>query len=122
VGLPLIGIGASVASYGYMGALIRYQMEEAAPAAQDTFNQLARGTSGGVQTIARAVARGLSGRGGGPSKSRPVACEKCNTVNGADAKFCHQCGTPVAQHVCVGCGSALMLGARFCGQCGKVVG
>ncbi len=120
VGFPIIAVGASLTGLGYMSAAMRYYTGEVTPVATQTFKSMAEGMSGGVETIAKAMARGMSSRSG--SEAESLLCEKCNAVNGADAKFCQQCGTPLSRRTCAGCGSALAAGARFCGQCGKVVG
>ncbi len=124
LGFPMIAIGAALSSYGDMGAVARYQVGEMTPVARDTFNTLAKGTAGGVETLARAVSRGL--RSGGPGEAsvgtESIPCSKCQSLNAPEIKFCPQCGTPVVPKVCTACGAAIGAGARFCGQCGKVVG
>jgi class 3 adenylate cyclase len=44
-------------------------------------------------------------------------CSACGHANADDARFCGQCGTPLAQR-CSGCGAALAAQQRFCTQCG----
>ncbi len=49
-----------------------------------------------------------------------TACPKCHAELAEGAKFCGECGTPVAaaaKPFCVSCGTALH-GAKFCPQCG----
>ena len=53
----------------------------------------------------------------------PNACRKCNAQNGPGAKFCAECGTPMAppapaQRFCTSCGSQNMGTAKFCASCG----
>ncbi|MEO8675104.1 MAG: adenylate/guanylate cyclase domain-containing protein, partial [Casimicrobiaceae bacterium] len=44
-------------------------------------------------------------------------CTDCGAVNPAGARFCSQCGTPLAAH-CPACGVDVAPAARFCHQCG----
>src|SRR5262245_14174966 len=46
-----------------------------------------------------------------------AACQVCGTVPPPGAKFCAQCGTPLAPR-CPSCGTEHAPGARFCGNCG----
>ena len=46
-----------------------------------------------------------------------MTCEACGTVNGETAKFCAECGTPLAG-ACASCGAPHKPGARFCSECG----
>jgi class 3 adenylate cyclase/predicted ATPase len=50
-----------------------------------------------------------------------MRCESCGASNGADNRFCGQCGSIMAQ-TCPACGSAVPSGQPFCGQCGSRVG
>jgi hypothetical protein len=46
-------------------------------------------------------------------------CGSCGTALVAGAKFCANCGTPVAQtRSCSSCGTELAAGAKFCANCG----
>jgi class 3 adenylate cyclase/tetratricopeptide (TPR) repeat protein len=49
-----------------------------------------------------------------------MRCPKCDHENSAEAKFCQECGTPLAR-VCGYCGSAASSTAKFCPQCGHAV-
>jgi hypothetical protein len=46
-----------------------------------------------------------------------VICPACAAENRAGAKFCSECGTPLAQP-CSSCGSPYAVGQRFCDECG----
>jgi class 3 adenylate cyclase len=46
-----------------------------------------------------------------------AACTSCGTGLPVGAKFCLECGTPVATG-CPSCGSPLVAGAKFCMECG----
>ncbi len=45
-----------------------------------------------------------------------MICPNCGTVNGAGAKFCQECATPLAT-TCPNCGTAANPGAKFCQEC-----
>jgi class 3 adenylate cyclase/tetratricopeptide (TPR) repeat protein len=47
-----------------------------------------------------------------------MKCPGCEHENAAEAKFCEQCGSPMAR-VCVHCGSYASSTASFCHQCGR---
>ncbi len=49
-----------------------------------------------------------------------MVCSKCQTQNPDNARFCMNCGAPLAQH-CANCQSDLAPGARFCSNCGQPV-
>src|ERR1043165_664958 len=51
-------------------------------------------------------------------------CPNCHFENPANAKFCLNCGTSLAQTVtrCSNCSQELPSGARFCMNCGQPVG
>ena len=112
VGFPLIGIGTGITKFAFMGSVLRYMSAEAAPVGKDTFNYVAEGTQGGVRTMARAVREGFS-----PATN---VCTTCGHANDADAKFCDECGQPMAGEVaCERCSAMNRLGARFCNDCGS---
>lgn len=46
-------------------------------------------------------------------------CTNCGAMLAVGAKFCANCGTPVAQaRNCANCGTELAAGAKFCANCG----
>jgi membrane protease subunit (stomatin/prohibitin family) len=51
--------------------------------------------------------------------AQPV-CAGCRTANPAGARFCMNCGEPLApqRRHCTGCGADLTAGAKFCSTCG----
>lgn len=116
LGMPILFVGTVMCMFGFMGAIARYQAGEVAPVGKDTFNYLAEGTQGGVQTVAAAVAAGLTQGTAGSSKT--VRCPKCGHPSDTDAKFCDECGTPLAK-TCSSCGRINDHGARFCANCGS---
>ncbi len=58
-----------------------------------------------------------------PQTATKIKCVKCAAELASNAKFCGECGTPVA-HVnpkCTACGTELH-GAKFCPECGHAAG
>ncbi len=49
-----------------------------------------------------------------------VNCSACGTLNEADRKFCHECGTRLAS-ACPSCGAMIVPGHKFCGECGTTL-
>jgi hypothetical protein len=119
VGFPLVGLGAAICRFAFMGAVSRYMADEVAPVGKDVVNYMAEGTKGAVRDVAAAVGEGL--RAGAASKEvRIVRCHKCNADNEAPANFCKACGAPFTKSKsCPGCGELNDPDARFCDNCGK---
>jgi len=90
VGMPLIFVGGVLSSFGYMGAIARYQANEGLPVATDAFNYAAHQTKDGVRTLAGAVTEGL--REGSTDPTAGITCPHCQTTNESDARFCKSCG------------------------------
>lgn len=59
VGIPLLFIGSVLSMYGFMGAVFRFAAGEVAPVAADSVNYMAEETKGGVETVAKAAAKGV---------------------------------------------------------------
>ena len=54
--------------------------------------------------------------------STELSCPYCSTLIESDAKFCMECGKPLAQiRKCTKCGSFLAHTSLFCGHCGEPV-
>ena len=49
-----------------------------------------------------------------------MICAGCNHENAPGAKFCSECGAPLARR-CEGCNSTLAPTAKFCSECGRPV-
>ena len=49
-----------------------------------------------------------------------MICSSCGTENAGTAKFCSECGSPLAR-TCASCGSANAPTARFCNECGEAL-
>ena len=69
-------------------------------------------------TLSRAIPRPRPGRAGTLPSVDTVTCPSCGADNGADRKFCRQCGTGLAAR-CSQCGRDNDPGDRFCGDCGS---
>lgn len=122
VGMPLVGIGIAMLKAGFMGAVARYQANEYAPVAKDTFNYIADETQDGVRTVASAIGDGLRGEGRKTDEA-DLTCPDCGASNQAGSKFCDQCGGALPQDVvCPGCGESNDPDARYCDRCGRPVG
>ena len=50
-----------------------------------------------------------------------VACPSCETAAAPGAKFCSECGTPLAR-ACPSCGTPADAAAKFCAECGTPLG
>jgi len=47
-----------------------------------------------------------------------MTCSRCGHENASQAKFCEECGAPLARR-CSKCGNALSASAKFCPECGE---
>jgi double zinc ribbon protein len=93
LGLPLMAVGGTLLRVGYLGAASRFLAGEVAPTIKDTIDYV----------------------GGG---SDQVTCPTCGGTSRAGAKFCDDCGAPLAVS-CPSCGHPNAVGASFCDECGK---
>ena len=59
IGLPLMFVGTVLCMYGFMGAVVRYAAGEVAPVATDAVKYVAEETKGAVETVSKAVAKGV---------------------------------------------------------------
>lgn len=98
------------------------------PAGSRQFSTLMFGSSAGTAEIA-----GLVRSGAAPYRRDPdetVPCPSCGAWDAPDARFCDQCGVPLAQRepyrqfdaediTCPFCGRGDAADAVFCDQCGK---
>jgi class 3 adenylate cyclase/tetratricopeptide (TPR) repeat protein len=50
-----------------------------------------------------------------------MLCSSCGAENGPGAKFCSECGSPLARN-CPNCGSVVQSSAKFCSECGTTLG
>jgi ribosomal protein L40E len=122
IGMPMMAGGASLAKFGYLGAVGRYVAGEVAPVAKDTVNYMADGSKDAIRSISEAVGEGLSKSRSGQEPSTLVRCHKCNSNNNAEAKFCSQCGASLQKsRECSDCGELNDPDARFCDNCGRAL-
>ena len=100
-----------ITQYAFLGAIYRFVAGEAAPVAKDTFNYMATGTTDGVRDIASAIKQGFTGGA--------MTCPACGCNHDIDAKFCDNCGQPIASSkTCSECSAANNPRAKFCDACG----
>ena len=118
----MIGIGAAICKFAFLGSVSRYVAGEVAPVGKDVVNYMTDGTKDAVRKVASAVGEGLrSGQAG--KESRVIRCAACHEDNEDDARFCKACGAGLAQSkVCPSCAEPNDLDARFCDNCGAGIG
>lgn len=117
IGLPMMGFGAMITQFAYVGAIMKFQAREMTPVATETFNDVVDGTQSGMRKMARAVSGGIQE---GISGSEVNDCSRCGHSNDADARFCSDCGESMTSvRVCSSCRAANDQTAAFCDQCGQ---
>ncbi len=117
LGVPMVGIGIAISRFAFMGAVARYTAGEIAPVATDTINYVAQETGDSVRTVAQAVGEGLRGSA---EPTVVIRCHKCNDQNRSDARFCNNCGAPLAKtKACIQCGELNDPDAEYCDSCGR---
>jgi len=111
------------ASMGAVGNLNNYAKFQAANAMRDAASNEG-GMAGGM--LGMMVGGQLGGVMGGAmqqNSAATVACPKCGAAVEQGAKFCGNCGSPMASAVagpaCSKCGSRNAPGSKFCGNCGS---
>ena len=112
IGLPVVFVGLSFTSLGYMGAMARYSASQTAPVAKDVTNYMIDHTTDSVAHMAGAVVKEVKG------DTQPVVCRHCGEVAHAGALFCDNCGKPLAT-LCPKCHAENDQNARFCQKCGE---
>ena len=50
-----------------------------------------------------------------------MTCARCGAANDPGARFCEDCGAPLAEATCPVCGADVKPGARFCRSCGTAL-
>jgi hypothetical protein len=124
LGIPMMGIGAMITKFAYLGAVARYVASEAAPVAKDTTNYMIDGTKDAVGDLAQSVGSGFAaGMSGQVPEVETVDCPGCGEACDSGARFCSQCGTAIPGEVrCERCGTMNEPDAKFCDQCGQSTG
>ncbi|HEY7091456.1 MAG TPA: zinc ribbon domain-containing protein [Tepidisphaeraceae bacterium] len=92
VGLPLMFVGGVMTSYGFMGAMARYQAAEVAPVGTDTINYVADGVKPAIRDVTQAVVQGIDSA----RKTGGKYCTQCGAANDSDARFCKACGREIS--------------------------
>lgn len=105
IGLPIFVIGLRLTMAAFRREIATYHKNESAP----VVNEFAEDIKPAVQNVASAV------RGETAAEGR--ICPQCGEQNGADAKFCQNCGSAL-QKVCPACGNSADAKAKFCDNCG----
>jgi ribosomal protein L40E len=105
-----------------MGMVYRYVSREVSPVASESFNEVAEGTRGGVETLAHAFGRGISAAVGAAQgvaeQDEGLICARCEAKSPPDSNYCNQCGIAFEANICQTCGSDNQPRARFCTECG----
>ena len=96
-GMFAIVIGLGLLGFAFQKGLLRYQMRQYTPM---------------IKEAIREVAPALAASG-------VRACPSCQSDCPTDARFCKQCGAPLAPAACSHCGANNDADARFCSSCGK---
>ena len=102
LGLPLFAAGLSMLLWGFHREIAQYAKNEITPVAGEAIADL----TPAVADMARAAREEVS------------LCPHCGAKNNVGAKFCSECGAPLAR-TCAACGAKNEAGAKFCGGCGK---
>jgi len=117
IGIPLIGLGAGMTQFAFMGKIARYTAGQMAPVAKDVTNYMLDGTKESITGIVSSVANEIKA----PANATPVKCPACGEVANPGAVFCDHCGRPLFK-VCAECNTKNDPDAHFCQKCGKPMG
>ncbi|WP_121253470.1 zinc ribbon domain-containing protein [Nocardioides ferulae] len=85
-GLPIIGFGAMLLQWGFLGAGARYAAGETMPVVKDSAAYLTDGQGlAGIGRTADDLSADVAATG--------PFCRQCGVRNDADARFCDSCGS-----------------------------
>lgn len=104
IGIPLLGIGGAMTSFGFRREMTRYMKNESMPVIKEASEEI----KPAIMNITSAVKAGL--------KENQVLC-KCGKTNDKESKFCNSCGRALRK-TCPACKAALSADSRFCDNCG----
>lgn len=111
-----------------VGDLNQYLKFKAANAMGDAAKNEAGGAAGAGVGMGAGIGMGMMMPGmlqQAMSAGPMAACPKCGTQNQATAKFCSNCGGPVAvapaTAPCPKCGKPVPAGSKFCNECGAKI-
>lgn len=108
VGFPLLFAGISMLSFGFRREITTYVKNESVP----VVNEAAEETKPALRAIGSALREGMS-----EAEANTSVCSACGQKNGADAKFCGNCGAPLKK-ICPSCGKESDSASKFCDNCG----
>lgn len=111
LGLPMIGLGATLLRFGYLKEVGQYIAGETAPIAKDVANYMLDGTRDELVKTVDALK-------GNQTASKVNVCARCGAENPEDALYCSRCGSKIVLQ-CPYCGKQIDDGASFCSYCGK---
>lgn len=108
VGLPMLGIGGSIASVANRREIATYMKNEDVPVVNEASKEL----SPAIKNVASAIKEGLSG-----TNTDGIRCS-CGELNEKGDKYCSACGKTLLS-VCPYCGKEIDADDKYCGQCGN---
>lgn len=108
LGLPMLGIGGSIASVANRREISTYMKNEDVPVVNEASKELSLAT----KNVTSAIKEGLSG-----ANTDGIRCS-CGELNEKGDKFCSACGKALLS-ACPHCGKEVDADDKFCGQCGK---
>lgn len=109
IGIIFIGIGASCAKLGFMKQVGGYVASQTVPIAKDSINYLAKNTKDSLADSAATIKNSIN--------SDQIKCNNCGTLNKSTAKYCDNCGKPLAK-ICPKCNALNDTKATYCDNCG----
>ncbi len=107
IGLPMLGIGIMLLTWGNRSEIGRYVKNESVPVVNEAVQEL----KPSIEAVVGAV------KGTGETEKKENVCPSCGKVNQPDNNFCDGCGARLHK-VCPHCGARQEAGDKFCGNCG----
>lgn len=118
IGLPLLGVGLMLLTWGNRREIGRYVKNEVVPVVNDAADEL----KPAITSVVNAVKEGVKEVGGSISKEQREeqgrVCPSCGALNQAENKFCDKCGTRLFK-ICPVCGAKQDGDDAYCGECGS---
>ena len=105
IGLPLLGTGVSLLTFGYRRETMKYIKDESLPIYKETYYEAKPEINDFISSI----------KGNGEA----IKCPSCGTINDDNHNFCKQCGQSLSKRKCLYCMSEVDEDANFCPKCGK---
>ena len=107
IGLPTLGIGASILTFAFRGEIMRYNKNESVP----IINEASEEIKPAVHNVVSAVKNSLN--------DATITCS-CGPVNDKNTKFCKKCGKELLK-TCPSCGKNIENDSTFCPHCGAKI-